>query len=200
MHQLQLTCAALSIWSWVWALSSSSSFCSLLHFALHCRRASWALVFSSSLVLWLSWSKASFSFLSTCSLLWKKQDPWTLRSQGLIVSQYWPVGVQHRPLALPAFAAAAPSVPGPRTVSGAQEERVKGRTCVCLLQLWDGAKQKTRAERELKRREKLLLQLDQEEAAKRKSCSCVFCCLTVIVSSCKESDLSLAFFPPAKAS
>lgn len=47
------------------------------------------------------------------------------------------------------------------------------------IQLWDGAKQKTRAERELKRKEKLLLQLDQEEAAIRKSCSCVFCCLTV---------------------
>lgn len=118
---LQLTCAALSIWNWVWALSSSSSFCSLLHFALHCRRASWALVFNSSLVFWLSWNNASFSFLSTCSLLWKKRNLWTLPLHGLIVVKYWPVGLQHRPLTLPAFAAPAPSTPGPGTIAEEQK-------------------------------------------------------------------------------
>lgn len=120
---LQLTCAALSIWNWVWALSSSSSFCSLLHFALHCRRASWALVFNSSLVFWLSWSNASFSFLSTCSLLWKKCNLWTLPPHGLTAVKYWPVGLQHRPSTLPAFAAPAPSRPGPWTIAGQQKAK-----------------------------------------------------------------------------
>lgn len=116
---LRLTCAALSVWNWVWALSSSSSFCSLLHFALHCRRASWALVFNSSLVFWLSWSNASFSFLSTCSFLWKKCNRWTSPLHGLTVVNYW----QHRPLTLPAFAAPAPSMPGPRTIAGEQKAK-----------------------------------------------------------------------------
>lgn len=125
---LQLTCAALSIWNWVWALSSSSSFCSLLHFPLHCRRASWALVFNSSLVFWLSWSKASFSFLSIWSLLWKKCNLQTLQQLNQAVVKYWPVGLQHRPSTLPAFAAPAPSTPGPRTIAGEQNSELNDIT------------------------------------------------------------------------
>lgn len=71
---LLLTCKALSLWRWAWAFTSSSSFCSLLHFALHWRTASWALVFKSSLLFVLSCSNASISLLSVCPRLWK--DDW----------------------------------------------------------------------------------------------------------------------------
>lgn len=182
MHQLQLTCAALSIWSWVWALSSSSSFCSLLHFALHCLRASWALLFSSSLVLWLSWSKASFSFLSTCSLLWKKQDLWTLPLQGLIVVVILASRSTAQTLNSSSLCSCCSLCARSKDSfwsTGSKELKDVPVSAYYRIQLWDRVKQKTRAERQLKRKEQLLLQLDQEEAAKRKRCSCVFC-LTVM--------------------
>lgn len=62
-------------------------------------------------------------FLLPLNLLFALEEMQPLNLTTAWLVKVWPVGLQHRPLTLPAFAAPAPSTPGPRTIAGEQNAK-----------------------------------------------------------------------------